>query len=107
MKSNILNNRKRRPAHPGEFLREIVMPDIRMSQGELAACLGVSRRTVNELLQERRPVTVDMAHRLACALKTSPEVWLRMQQAVDIWDTLQRHKHHYNKIKAIRPKKAA
>ena len=107
MKSNILNNRKRRPTHPGEILREDVLPALAMTQGEFAKWLGVSRRTVNEVLQERLPVTVDMAHRLACALKTSPEVWLRMQQAVDIWDTLQRHKHHYNRIKAIRPKNAA
>ena len=101
------SNRKRRPTHPGAFLREIVMPDIGMTQGDFAATIGVSRRTVNELLQERRPVTVDMAHRLSRALKTSPEVWIRMQQAVDIWDTLQRHQHHYEKIKAIRPRKAA
>src|SRR6266403_969464 len=53
---------------------------------------GVARRlAVNALLQERRPVTVDMAHRLARALKTSPEVWLNMQEAVDIWDALDRY----------------
>ena len=83
------------------------MREIRISQGAFAALLGVSRRIVNELLQERRPVTVDMAHRLARGLKTAPEVWLKMQQAVDVWDALQRHRHHYNKIKAIHPKKAA
>jgi len=44
---------------------------------------------------------------LARALKTSPDVWLGLQQDVDVWDTLQRHQHHYEKIKAIRPRKAA
>jgi addiction module HigA family antidote len=107
MKKKMLNNRKRRPAHPGAMLREVVLPEIDMSQGEFAAVLGVSRRTINELLQERRPVTVDTAHRLARALDTSPEVWLRMQQAVEVWEALQRHQHHYEKIKAIRPKRAA
>jgi addiction module HigA family antidote len=107
MKNNMLNNRKRRPTHPGEMLREIVLKEIGMSQGEFAAVLGVSRRTINELLQERRPVTVDSAHRLARALDTSPEAWLGMQQAVDVWDAHQRHQHHYEKIKAIRPKRAA
>jgi antitoxin HigA-1 len=107
MKRNMLNNRKRKPTHPGAMLREVVLSEIGMSQGEFAAVLGVSRRTINELLQERRPVTVDTAHRLARALNTSPEVWLRMQQAVDVWDALQRHQHHYEKIKAIRPKRAA
>jgi len=100
-------NRKRRPTHPGAFLREIVMPEIGMSQTEFAKRLGVSRRTINEMLQERRPVTVDMAHRLARALNTSPEVWLRMQQAVDIWDAQQLHQHKYAGIKAIRTKLAA
>ena len=103
----MLNNRRRRPTHPGEVLREIVLPETGMTQGEFANRLGVSRRTVNELLRERRPVTVDMAHRLARALKTSPDVWLGLQQDVDVWDMLQRHQHHYEKIKAIRPRKAA
>ena len=107
MKSNILNNRKRRPTHPGEFLREIVIPELGITQSDFAARLGVSRRIISELLQERRPVSVDTAHRLARALNTSPEVWLRMQQAVDVWDALQLHQHHYEKIKAIRPKRAA
>src|SRR2546427_2996729 len=103
----MLNNRRRRPTHPGEVLREIVLPETGMTQGEFAKRLGVSRRTINELLQERRPVTVDMAHRLARALNTSPEVWLRMQQAVDIWDARQHHQHKYAGIKAIRTKLAA
>src|SRR2546422_11727937 len=98
---------KRRPTHPGALLRDIVMHEIGMSQAEFAKRLGVSRRTINELLLERRPVTVDTAHRLARALNTSPEVWLRMQQAVDIWDTRQHHQHKYAAIKAIRTKLAA
>lgn len=99
--------RTRRPTHPGAFLREIVMPEIGMSQAEFAKRLGVSRRTINELLQERRPVTVDMSHRLARALNTSPEVWLRMQQSVDIWEAGQRHQRKYERIKAIPTKLAA
>lgn len=49
-------------------------------------------RTVNEILQEKHPVTVDTAHRLARALNTSPDVWLGLQQDVDLWDTLQANK---------------
>lgn len=48
--------------------------------------LGVSRRTVSELLHERRPVTTDTAHRLARVFGTTPESWLRMQEAVDLWE---------------------
>lgn len=107
MNNKMLHGRKRRPAHPGAMLRDIVLPEIGMNQGEFAEWLGVSRRTVNELLQEHRPVSVDMAHRLARALKTSPEVWLNMQQAVDIWDSLDRYEEQYQAIKAIPKKRAA
>ncbi len=97
----MLNNRKRRPTHPGEIQREDVLPPLSFTQGEFADLLGVSRRTVNEILQEKRPVTVDMAHRLARALSTSPDVWLRLQQDVDVWDALQENKSVYERIKPL------
>jgi addiction module HigA family antidote len=97
----MLNGRKRRPTHPGEILREDVLPETGLTQGEFAKLLGVSRRTVNEILQEKRPVTVDMAHRLARALDTSPDVWLGLQQDVDLWDTLQANKSQYERIKPL------
>lgn len=97
----ILNGRRRRPTHPGAILREDVLPATNLTQGEFAARLGVSRRTINEILQERRPVTVDMAHRLSRALGTSPEVWLRMQQDVDIWDALAERRREYERIKKL------
>ncbi len=100
----MLNGRKRRPTHPGEVLREDVIPALKITQGEFARRLGVSRRTVNEILQEKRPVTVDTAHRLARALGTSPDVWLGLQQDVDLWDALQANKGEYERI---RPLKAA
>jgi addiction module antidote protein, HigA family len=97
----MLNGRKRRPTHPGEILREDVLPETGLTQGEFANLLGVSRRTINEILHEKRPVTVDMAHRLARALKTSPDVWLGLQQDVDIWDALQANKREYERIKPL------
>jgi addiction module HigA family antidote len=98
----MLNKRKRRPTHPGEILREDVLPETGLSQGEFARLLGVSRRTVNEILQEKRPVTVDTAHRLARALNTSPAVWLSLQQDVDLWDTLEANKEVYQQIKPLK-----
>src|SRR5712691_6489017 len=71
----MLNNRKRRPTHPGEILREDVLPAAGLTQDKLARLLGVSRCTVSEILHERRPVTTDMAHRLARVFGTSPEMW--------------------------------
>jgi addiction module HigA family antidote len=98
----VLNNRKRRPTHPGEILREDVLPETRLTQAEFASLLGVSRRTVNEILQEKRPVSVDMAHRLARVLGTSPDVWLGLQQDVDLWDALQEKGREYARIKPLK-----
>src|ERR1041384_7397840 len=86
MPNNWLNNRKMRPTHPGEILREDVLPGAGLTQDKLARLLGVSRRTISEILNERRPVTIDMAHRLSRAFGTSPEMWLGLQQDVDLWD---------------------
>jgi addiction module HigA family antidote len=98
----MLNGRKRRPTHPGEILREDVLPETGLTQGEFARMLGVSRRTVNEILQEKRPVTVDTAHRLARVLGTSPDVWLGLQQDVDLWDTLEANRQEYERIKPLK-----
>src|ERR1700737_4951654 len=54
MLNNRPNNRKRRPTHPGEILREDVLPAAGLTQDKLARLLGVSRRTVSEILHERR-----------------------------------------------------
>jgi len=81
-----LRDKERKPTHPGEVLREDVLPALGLTQLEFANRLGVSRRTVSELLHERRPVTPDMAIRLGKLLGNGPEIWLRMQQTLDVWE---------------------
>ena len=76
-----------KPTHPGAILREDVLPDLGITQGEFADRLGVSRRTVSEILHERHPVTPDMAIRLG----NGAGQWSRMQQCVDVW-TLSRQR---------------
>jgi len=93
---------KRRPAHPGEILREDVLPALGITQGEFAGRLGVSRLTVSELLREKRAVSPDMALRLARLLNTTPESWLNMQQAVDLWELGRARTGHYARIKVLR-----
>ena len=78
--------RYRRPTHPGELLREEVLPGLGVTPEAFARMLGVSQRTLIELLQERRSVTPDVAHRLARVLETTPEVWLNLQGAVDLYN---------------------
>jgi addiction module HigA family antidote len=87
-----LRSSVRKPTHPGAILREDVLPELGITQGELAMRLSVSRRTVSEIIHERRPLTADMAIRLAHFLDTTAESWLNMQQALDIWN-LERHNH--------------
>lgn len=68
--------RKVRPTHPGEMLREDFLPDYGLTVSSLAKALGVSRQTVNELLQERRAVSPEMALRLSRLFGNSAEFWL-------------------------------
>ena len=80
-----LRNPKRMPTHPGAVLREDVLPELGWTQTELAARLMVSRQTVSDLLHERKSVTAEMAIRIARAVGGTPESWLRMQEALDLW----------------------
>lgn len=73
-----LRSKARKPTHPGAVLREDVLTELGMTQGEFADRLGVSRRTVSEVLHERRPVTPDMAIRLGKLLGNGAGLWLRM-----------------------------
>lgn len=84
-----LRNPNRRPTHPGAILLEDVLPGLGISQGRLAELLGVSRLTVSQLLHEHRALSPDMAMRLEKLLGTSAESWLRMQEAVDLWEARQ------------------
>jgi len=83
------------------LLREETLPAAGLKAAELATLLGVSQRGINALLQERRSVNPDMAHRLARVFKTTPEFWLRLQEAVDIWDAWQANRREYDRLKPL------
>lgn len=100
------NKAKRRPTHPGEILREETLPAANLTQSDLASRLGVSRSTVSDLVHERRSVNPDLAHRLARVFGTSPEFWLRLQEAVDVWEALQANGAKYDRLKPLRERAA-
>lgn len=77
------------------------MPELGLSQAEFAKRIGVSPRTVRDLLNERSRLTVDLAQRIAIALDMAPEIWLRMQQAVDLYDLRQKNAQEYRRINKI------
>jgi addiction module HigA family antidote len=101
--------RKVRPTHPGAILRRMLEElaadgggQLRLlTQTELAKRLGVSRRTVNELIRERRNMTADMAIRLSRVFKTTPDIWMNLQKAVDLWDASHANKNEYAKLRPI------
>ena len=76
---------KREPTHPGEILREDVLPALRMNVSQAARELGVSRQLLHRILAGRAPVTPEMAVRLGKWAGNGPALWLGMQQAFDVW----------------------
>ena len=92
----------RNPAQPGAVIREDVLPALNMKQGEFATNLGVSRLTVSELLLEKRPLTPETAVHLAKVLHTTPESWMNMQTALDLWQ-LKQTPEWFSALKPIDP----
>ena len=96
-----MRSKNRKPTHPGAILREDVLPSLDITQTELADRLGVSRRSVSQILHEHRPLTPDMAIRLAHFLGTTPESWLNMQQALDVWELERKNARVYEQIEKV------
>jgi addiction module HigA family antidote len=72
------------PIHPGHFLESRFLGPLGISQTELAAALGVSRRRVNELIRGRRAITRDTALRLGTYFDNDPMFWIQLQVAWDM-----------------------
>jgi len=89
---------RRKPTHPGELLREDVLPALRISVSEAARKLRVSRQTLHRILAGDAGVTPDMAVRLGKFCGNGPRLWLRMQQAYDLWHAEQRLADEITKI---------
>ncbi len=75
----------RPPTHPGEILREDVLPSLGISVSETARRLGISRQQLQRVLHCARPVTAELALRIGKFVGNGPGLWLRMQQAYDLW----------------------
>jgi len=92
---------KRSPVHPGEILREDVLPTLGMSISEAARRLGISRQQLHRVLACTHPITTDMALRIGKFAGNGPGLWLRMQQAYDLWCAEHRMKDELSKIKTV------
>jgi len=76
---------KRKPVHPGNVLKEDVLSPLGLTVTKAATDLGVSRKALSELINEKASLSPDMALRIAKATNTSPESWLNMQTKLDLW----------------------
>ena len=72
------------PTHPGEVLREDVIPALALPKAEIARRLGISRQTLYDILDEKQPVTPAMALRLGKFFGNGPEFWLNLQRDYDL-----------------------
>lgn len=78
-------DKARPPVHPGEILREDVLPDLGMSVSKAAESLGVTRQALHRVLAGTAAVSPEMALRIGKFCGNGPEIWLRMQAAYDLW----------------------
>lgn len=76
---------RRPPTHPGAVLREDVLPALGLTVSEAARQLRVSRQTLHRILAERAGISPETAVRLGKFCGNGAGIWLRMQQAHDLW----------------------
>lgn len=98
---------KRPPTHPGEILKEDFLSPLGITQTELAKALKTSFRTINEILNEKRSISPDMALRLSRYFGTSPDVWIGLQADYDLYWAMMKSKKTIDGIKPLQGKQAA
>ena len=80
------------PPHPGGIVKRQCLEPLGLTVTQAAKGLGVTRQTLSELIDERTGISVEMAIRLSKAFGSTPETWLGMQMAYDLWQTKDRAK---------------
>lgn len=83
-----MRERKRKPSHPGKVLKGLYLTPLSLTITELAENIGVSRKAISKIVNERKSVTPEMAIRLARFFDTTPDVWLNLQKNFDLWQVL-------------------
>lgn len=96
---NIPTNRP--PTSPGEMLKEEFLEPMGLSQQQLADSIGVSYQRVNELINGKRGITTSTALRLAKYFNTSPDFWLNLQRANDLYRVRKKEAEQIEKIQPI------
>ena len=92
---------KRQPTHPGEMLRDDVLPELGLSVSEAARRLGISRQQLHRVLACTHPITTEMALRIGKFAGNGPDLWLRMQLSYDLWHAEQRMQDELSNIETV------
>ncbi|MCB2228777.1 MAG: HigA family addiction module antidote protein [Desulfarculaceae bacterium] len=93
--------RKRQPSHPGGILKRRYLEPLGISNTELAEAVGVSRKTISMIVNQRAGVSPEMAMLLSIALDTTPDFWLNLQKNHDLW-LAQRSRSDWDSVKPLR-----
>ena len=94
-----MRSMSRKPIHPGVIIKEDYLKPLSLTITELSATIGVSRKTLSKIINERGSVTPDMALRLSRAFDTTPIFWLNLQKNYELWQA----EHVSKEWKLIKP----
>ena len=95
-----MERKKSAPNHPGGIISRLYLEPLGLTVSELAKILGVSRKTVSKVINERGSISADMALRLSRAFNTTPQLWLNLQQNYDLWHAV-KDSDHWKKVRAV------
>ncbi|MDP2283869.1 MAG: HigA family addiction module antitoxin [Pseudohongiella sp.] len=95
-----MRNTKRRPLSVGQMLVTEFLEPMNIEISELADAMGVHRNTLSRIVHDKGTLTAQMAIRLAAALGNSPEFWLNIQHATELWDVS--HHTYQQEIENVR-----
>ncbi len=96
---------KRIPSHPGQILKEEFLDEFNLSQTELASALGTTFRTINEIINEKRNISTEMAIKLSKFFGTSIELWLNLQNQYDIYRIYNKKKELIDRVRPLKRRK--
>ena len=97
-----MNRMKREPTHPGKVIQEDYLKPLSLTITDMASTLGVSRKTLSKIINERGAITPDMSLRLSRAFDTTPDLWINLQKNYDLWQAEHISKE-WQKVKPLSP----
>lgn len=101
-KKTILLPQNRPPVHPGEILAEEYVLPYHITQQEMAVHLKISRKHLIDIIHGRKPISLEIAQRLAKLFRTSIDFWIQGQMAHDLWHAVRNPSRQLRTIKPLK-----